>query len=112
MASSWESAINSCFFTSDWSNLLGTVTMRYSLLTIEMEKKAPGCGFIGRIRKHTARDVALEKVNMEGSRYQTERFAFKDITLVSFDDGYLNTLASLLAYEETPRSSVFVDRRR
>ena len=82
-----------------WTELLASVQRKYPLVLIETEKKEPRCGFIGRVAKQTKRYVALEKVNPEGHWDEIERFAFKDISQVEFDDGYTNALAHLVAVE-------------
>jgi hypothetical protein len=66
---------------------------------IEAEKKEAGYVFIGRILRQTTRHIELEKVNTDGKWDETESFAFKDITQVEFDDGYVKALAHLMAYE-------------
>ena len=82
---------------SGWAELLASVQRKYPLVLIETEKKEPGCGFIGRVAKQTTRYAALEKINTKGQWDETEQFAFKDITQVEFDDGYVNALAHLVA---------------
>src|SRR5207244_3608196 len=84
---------------SDWAGLLTSVQRRYPLLMIETEKKEPGCGFIGRVVKQTARRMVLETVNTQGRWADKQKFAFKDITQVVFDDGYVNALADLIMHE-------------
>ncbi len=82
-----------------WGELIASLQHHNPAVTIETEKKAPGCCFIGRAIKLTKRYVALKKINPEGQWDETERFTFKDITQVEFDDGYTAALTYLVEYE-------------
>lgn len=84
---------------ADWASALISVQARYPLLMIEMEKKEPARGFVGRVTKHTAWYVELKKVNTKALWTTKERFAFKDITQVGFGDSYVNALAQLVTKE-------------
>lgn len=84
---------------TDWESLLDSLKNRYPLLMIEMEQKRPGVGFVGQIARQTPRSVRLEEVNPHGEWGKIERFAYKDITQVTFDNGYVNALAQLVEHE-------------
>ena len=84
---------------TDWESVLTSLKNRFSLLMIEMEKKEPGCGFVGQIARQTPRYVKLEKVDTKGRWTKMERFAYKDITQIGFDNGYINALVHLVEHE-------------
>jgi len=85
---------------ADWSVLIASAQRLYPLLMIEMEKKIPGCGYIGRLIKQTKRHVVLKEVNPEG-HWEAKKtwFPLSDITQVGFGDGYTETLAAWVAHE-------------
>lgn len=85
---------------TEWSTLIASAQMCYTLVMIEMEQKEPGCAFIGKVAKQTARYVSLKKVNPQGEWDEKEKFPFKNITQVEFGDGYTGALAHLVAHEE------------
>jgi hypothetical protein len=85
---------------ADWPALIASAQRLYPLLMIEMEKKIPGCGYIGRLIKQTKRHIVLNEVNPEG-HWEAKKtwFPRSDITQVEFGDGYTETLATLVAHE-------------
>lgn len=85
--------------------LLRSVADNFSLLMIEREKVEPGIGLIGVIKKLTKRNLCLEKFNSKAKWIGTERFKLKDITAVSFGDGYVEALAWMDAHSETPTAA-------
>jgi len=86
---------------TDWESVLSSLKNRCPLLMIEMEKKRPGCGFVGQIARQTPKSVKIEKVDTKGKWTKMERFAYKDITQIGFDNGYINALAHLVEHEAT-----------
>jgi hypothetical protein len=86
---------------SDWRSLLTSANEKYPLIMIECEKKEPGCGLIGRVEKLTAREVRLKKIDSQARWIETESFQLRDITQVTFDNGYINALSLVAAHEAT-----------
>ena len=86
---------------TDWESVLASLKNRCSLLMIETEKKRPKCGFVGQIARQTPRSVKIEKVDTKGKWTKMARFAYKDITQIEFDNGYINALAHLVEHEAT-----------
>jgi len=86
---------------TDWESVLASLKNRCPLLMLETEKKRPGCGFVGQIARQTPRSVKIEEVNTKGIWTKMERFAYKDITQIGFDNGYINALAHLVEHEAT-----------
>lgn len=84
---------------TDWESVLASLKNRCPLLLIAMEKKEPGCGFVGQVARQTSRYVKLEEIDTKGRWTRLERFAYKDITQIEFDTGYINALAHLVEYE-------------
>lgn len=80
----------------NWSELLTYAQRKYGLVLIESENKKYGCGYIGSVVKQTTHCITLKQVNTEGQWDKTRKFAFKDITQVTFDDGYTQALSFLL----------------
>lgn len=87
---------------SGWRSLLKSVQPQYPFVTIRMEKGAPGCAFIGKMVKHSARSVVIEAVSVSGHWEGRQEFAYKDITMVELGDGYVNSLAALMTHEASP----------
>lgn len=83
-----------------WPSLIASVARQNSLFMIETEEAEPGVGFIGRIEKLTTRILRLKKVDPKGIWITSEDFKMKDITKVSFADGYIQALEWLVAYDE------------
>jgi hypothetical protein len=86
---------------TDWESVFGSLKNCCPLLMLEMERKRPGAGFVGQVARQTPRNVVVEQVNPRGKWTKTKRFAYKDITQVTFDNGYVNALAQLVEYEAT-----------
>ena len=86
---------------TDWESVLASLKNRCPLLMLEMEKKEPGCGFVGQIARQTPHYVKLEKVDTKGRWTKMERFRYKDITQIGFDNGYVNALVQLVEHEAT-----------
>ena len=84
---------------SSWGPLLTWVQSQYPLVTICTEQDAPGCAFIGKLVSHSARSVVVEAVSVSGHWDGQQEFAFKEITMVEFGDGYVNALTALIAHE-------------
>lgn len=84
---------------TDWESLLGSLKNRCPLLMIEMEKKKPGCGYVGQVARILPDSVKLEEINPKGEWTKIKRFAYKDITQISFENGYVNALAQLVEHE-------------
>lgn len=84
---------------TDWPTFLPCIQQHYPLTMIQVEKKRPRCGYIGKVVRQTSQYVSLEKVNTKGEWHGTEKFAYKNITLVEFGDGYTTALATLVAHE-------------
>ncbi len=80
-----------------WAELIASVHYKGLLVSIETEKLEPGSCYIGRVASLTMRSVSIEKVDTECEWGETEKFLFKDITQITFDDGFTNGLALLLA---------------
>ena len=74
-------------------SLLRSVSKSFSLFMIEREKVEPGIGFIGVVEKLTKRNLWLEKLDSKARWIGSEKFGLKDVTLVSFGDGYTEALA-------------------
>lgn len=84
----------------DLPSLLRSVSESFSLFMIEREKVEPGIGLIGVIKKLTKRNVCLEKLDSKAKWIGTEKFGLKDITSVSFGDGYTEALAWMDTYNK------------
>ncbi len=84
------------FDLSDWETLLSSVQPHYPLVTISTEKDAPQCIFIGKLVEYSARSVVIEAVGVDGHWDGRQEFAYKDITMVDLDDGYVNALAAVM----------------
>lgn len=80
--------------------LLRSVADNFPLFMIEREKVEPGIGLIGVIKKLTKRNLCLEKLNSKAKWIGTERFKLKDITAVSFGDGYVEALTWMDAHNK------------
>ncbi len=88
---------------TDWASLLESLKNRYPLLMLEMEKKRPGCGFVGQVARQTSRYVTLEEVDTKGQWAEKEKFRYKDITQIGFENGYVDALAQLVEHEASIR---------
>ena len=85
---------------SNWTELIASLQRKGILVWIEVEKKAPGCGFVGRVVRQTKQFVVLETVDMQGEWAEIEQIAFKDITKVEFAGGYVEALAQLITHRD------------
>lgn len=85
---------------TDWPSLIASAQQQFPLVMIETEKKTPGCGYIGLLVKQTKRHAVLKEVSPKGLWEENETtFASRDITQVKFGDGYIQSLAALVAHE-------------
>ena len=79
------------------SALLRTASSAYPLIVTHREKAGSGCE-IGRNVQITDGRYALDEISVSGSFDRESRsFDIADITLVQFDGGYENTLATVAA---------------
>ncbi len=81
---------------TDRRELLESAQQKYPLLNVHTEKIAPDRCFIGRIVKQKTRCITLQTINMKGQWASERRFAFKDITRLEFDTGYVNALSDVI----------------
>jgi len=81
---------------SNFKALLASAGERHPLVTVALEQKDPGCIFIGKETGRTDKKLELKKLCTKGRWRAPEKYAFKDITMVTFDDGYVRALAQLL----------------
>jgi hypothetical protein len=81
---------------ADWPSLLASAGHLYPLLTLEREKKRPGCCYIGQIERLTRNNAYLRTVDTQARWDDIEKFKLADLTQVEFDDGYSAALLAVL----------------
>ena len=80
--------------------VLETAMSRYPLVTLAMEEKRPGTIFIGKVTQSNDKAVWLQKIGTKADWRDVERYKWKNISLVSFGDGYTRGIVELLKSEE------------
>jgi hypothetical protein len=81
---------------SNWSILVQTAEIAFPLVTIEGEKRWPGRLLIGRIRARKKRSISMDSIDIDAKWERPRRFRFRDITRVTFGDGYAMALAAVV----------------
>jgi hypothetical protein len=80
--------------------VIQSAASQYPLVTIAREEKCPGTIYIGKPTQCNTKALWLQKIGTRADWRGIERFKWKNITLVSFGDGYSRGIAALLNSQE------------
>jgi hypothetical protein len=81
---------------TDWPALLTSAGYAFPLLTLEQERRRPGCCYIGRVERLSPNNAHLRNVDTQSRWDDIEKFKLADLTQVRFDDGYSAALLAVL----------------
>ena len=84
----------------DFPGLLSSADAHFPLITLEVSHLRPDACYVGRVAKLTEKSVTLREIDTKPTWGALSKYRYKDITRVTFGDGYADALWRVSKYDQ------------